>query len=190
MENKKIADRKILSQLFLTFFRIGAFTFGGGYAMIPLIQREVADEKQWISREDILDVVAIAESTPGPIAINAATFIGRKVGGVRGAALATLGVVLPSFVIIVLISLALQQFQQLRAVRYAFFGIRAGVLALLVKALVSMYRQCPKSLTAYLLMAAAFAGAALLKISAPVVIACCAVLGLGVYWLAGKEKNS
>ena len=74
-------------------------------------------------------------------------------------------------------------------VRWAFFGIRAGVLALLVKALVSMYRQCPKSLTAYLLMAAAFAGAAILKISAPVVIACCAALGLGVYWLAGREKN-
>ena len=97
--------------------------------------------------------------------------------------------VLPSFVIIVLISLALQQFQQLRAVRYAFFGIRAGVLALLVKALVSMYRQCPKSLTAYLLMAAAFAVAAVLKISAPIVIACCAVLGLSIYWLTGKEKT-
>lgn len=96
--------RNLLSELFLTFAKIGAFTFGGGYAMIPLIQREVVDHKHWISNEDILDVVAIAESTPGPIAINSATFIGQKIAGTKGAVAATIGVVLPSFLIMIAIS--------------------------------------------------------------------------------------
>ena len=89
-----------LFQLFLTFFRIGLFTFGGGYAMIPLMQRETIEKHKWINDDDILEVIAIAESTPGPIAINSATFIGYKVAGVWGAACATLGTVLPSFIII------------------------------------------------------------------------------------------
>lgn len=86
--------------LFGTFFKIGAFTFGGGYAMIPLIQREVVEKRRWMEQSDILDIVAIAESTPGPIAINTATFVGYRTGGLVGAGCATLGVVLPSFVII------------------------------------------------------------------------------------------
>lgn len=94
--------------LFLTFMKIGAFTFGGGYAMIPLIQREVCDNKQWLNEDDILEVVAIAESTPGPVAINAATFVGSRTAGTLGAVCATLGVVLPSFLIISLISFFLK----------------------------------------------------------------------------------
>ena len=97
--------------LFLTFMKIGAFTFGGGYAMIPLIQREVCDNKQWLNDDDILEVVAIAESTPGPVAINAATFVGSRTAGTLGAVCATLGVVLPSFLIISLISFILKAFQ-------------------------------------------------------------------------------
>ena len=96
--------------LFLTFLKIGLFTFGGGYAMIPLIQRETVNHKKWISDKDILDIVAIAESTPGPIAINAATFIGYRVGGFFGAMAATVGVVLPSFTIIAAISYVLAAF--------------------------------------------------------------------------------
>ncbi|MBQ1988903.1 MAG: chromate transporter, partial [Clostridia bacterium] len=91
-------------QLFLTFFKIGAFTFGGGYAMIPLIQKEVVEEKKWITDDDILEIIAIAESTPGPIAINSATFVGYRVCGFWGSFFSTLGVVLPSFVIILIIS--------------------------------------------------------------------------------------
>ena len=94
-----------LWRVFFTFFKIGDFTFGGGYAMIPLIQRETVEKHGWISEEDILEVVAIAESTPGPIAINAATFIGYRVAGFLGSLCATLGVVSPSFVIILLICL-------------------------------------------------------------------------------------
>ena len=126
-------------KLFVTFFKIGAFTFGGGYAMIPLIQHEVAEKNKWITDDDILEIVAIAESTPGPIAINSATFVGYRICGFFGSVAATLGVVLPSFVIILAISFVLNAFQNLRAVKYAFMGIRAGVLALILKALLSAF---------------------------------------------------
>ena len=168
----------IRMQLFLTFARIGAFTFGGGYAMIPLIQKETSEKRGWVSQEDILDVVAIAESTPGPIAINAATFIGSKVAGWQGAACATLGVVLPSFVIIAALSLLLQQFAQFRPVRYAFWGIRAGVLALILKAFWTMYKKCPKGAVSYCIAAGAFLLAAILKVNILAVILCCAAAGL------------
>ena len=101
----------MLKDLFLCFFKIGAFTFGGGYAMIPLICREVAEKHKWMEEKDILEVVAIAESSPGPIAINSATFVGYRTAGFWGAFCATLGVVLPSFLIITVIALILEGFQ-------------------------------------------------------------------------------
>lgn len=174
MERK--AER--LKALFLTFLKIGAFTFGGGYAMIPLIQKEVTEKRKWLTDGDILDIVAIAESTPGPIAINSATFVGYKVGGFFGAFCATLGVVLPSVVIILAISLVLRQFQENRVVQYAFTGIRAGVLALILKAFWSMYRQCPKNPVAYCVAAGAFVAAAILDVNILVIIICCALVGL------------
>ena len=169
---------KMLLQVFLTFLRIGAFTFGGGYAMIPLIQRETVEKHGWVTDEDILEIIAIAESTPGPIAINAATFVGYRSGGFWGACVATLGVVLPSFLIITLISHALEAFQELRLVRYAFFGIRAGVLALILKALWNMYKKAPKNGFAYAVAGAAFALVALVKVNVILVIALCALAGL------------
>ncbi len=165
-------------KLFCIFFKIGAFTFGGGYAMIPLISREVAQKRKWITDEEILDIIAIAESTPGPIAINSATFVGFKVAGFWGAAAATFGVVLPSFVIISIISFVLEQFQELRAVKYAFFGIRAGVLALLIKALWTMYAKCPKGLLSYILMGISFIVAALTNLSVLYIILFCAAVGI------------
>ena len=173
--------------LFLTFARIGLFTFGGGYAMIPLIQRECAARKKWVSNQDILDVVAIAESTPGPIAINAATFIGRSVAGFTGALCATLGVVLPSFVIIVLISYALDAFSHITAVKYAFWGIRAGVLALIVKALWSLLKQCKKDRFSFAVIAVSFVCAAFLNVSAILIILAAGILGV-VYTLGRQEK--
>ncbi len=165
-------------ELFLTFFKIGAFTFGGGYAMIPLIQKEVSENKKWVTDEDILNVVAIAESTPGPIAINSATFIGYKVAGTFGALCATLGVVLPSFVIITVIALLLNRFQDYEGVQYAFFGIRAGVLALVIKALVNMYKKMPKNALSYILAAFAFAFAVLTNINVIFIIIACGIAGL------------
>lgn len=174
--------------LFWTFFKIGAFTFGGGYAMIPLIQREAVEKRGWVTDRDILDIVAVAESTPGPIAINAATFVGYRVAGYPGAACATLGVVLPSFGIIALLSHALELVGDNLTVQYAFRGIRAGVLALIIKALVSMYRQSPKGLVSYCVMAGAFLAVAVLKLHVLAVILCCAAVGLVHTALAGRRR--
>lgn len=165
-------------ELFITFFKTGLFTFGGGYAMVPVISEEIAHKKKWITDEDILEIVAIAESTPGPIAINTATFVGYRTGGFIGALLATLGTVLPSFLIIFAISGILSLFYDLKPVRYAFFGIRAGVLALLIKALWLMYKKAPKGKIAYIVMAGAFIAAAFLKINMILIIAGCGVFGL------------
>lgn len=175
--------------LFLTFLKIGAFTFGGGYAMIPLIQRDVVEKHRWITDDDILEIIAIAESTPGPIAINSATFVGYRVAGFFGAFAATLGVVLPSFVVISLISVVLREFQHIKAVRYAFFGIRAGVLALLLKALFGMYRKCPKGLISYIVIAFAFLTAAILDINVLLVIIGCAVIGLVYSLIVGRKAS-
>ena len=169
---------KVLWQVFLSFFKIGAFTFGGGYAMIPLIQKEAVETRHWVTDEDILEVIAIAESTPGPIAINSATFVGYKAAGILGSVCATLGVVLPSFVVILLLSFVLKQFQEIQAVQYAFQGIRAGVLALLVKALWTMYKKSPKGWPAYVVMGASFLLTAVLDINVLFVIIGCAVFGL------------
>ena len=169
---------KRLSALFLTFAKIGLFTFGGGYAMIPLIEREAGQRRHWIDGDDLIDVIAIAESTPGPIAVNAATFIGHKVAGVRGALCATLGVVLPSFLIIALVSTALQAVRHVRLVQYAFWGIRAGVLALILKALWSMLVKCDRDAFAIAGMVLSFLAVALCRVNAIAVIAVCAVFGV------------
>ena len=184
-----MSDFRKAGELFLTFMKIGAFTFGGGYAMIPLIQKETVEKKKWMTDEDILEIVAIAESTPGPIAINAATFVGYRTAGFLGAFLSTLGVILPSFLIIIGISLVLKQFENVRAVRYAFFGIRAGVLALIVKALWSMYKQCKKDLPAYIVTAAAFLLVAFFNVNVLIVIIGCALFGLVTSLVAGRKSK-
>lgn len=180
-------------KLFITFFKIGAFTFGGGYAMIPIIQHEVVEKNHWVTDDDILEIIAISESTPGPIAINSATFIGYRICGFWGSFFSTLGVVLPSFVIILLISFVLNEFQELKAVQYAFNGIRAGVLALLVKALVGMYKKSPKNRVAYTVIAASFVAALFAKyfgISVLWVIIGCAIFGLTASVYADKKAKS
>ena len=121
-------------KLFLTMFKIGLFTFGGGYAMIALLENEFVEKKKFLSKEEFLNMLAIAESTPGPIAINSATYIGYKTAGVMGSAFATLGVCLPSFIIIYIISLFFDAFLKLKFVQYAFLGIRACVVYLIASA--------------------------------------------------------
>lgn len=175
MKNNKL---KNAISLFLTFLKIGAFTFGGGYAMIPLIQKETVEKHGWLTDDDILEIVAIAESTPGPIAINSATFVGYRLCGFFGALCATVGVVLPSFLIIFLISKVLREFGNIKAVQYAFNGIRAGVLALVIKALWTMYKKCPKSVVSYIVIGAAFVLTAFLKVEILLVIIGCAIFGL------------
>ena len=164
-------------KLFLKFLKIGAFTFGGGYAMIPLIRREIALREGWIEDKDILDILAVSESTPGPIAVNTATFVGYRVAGPLGAACATVGV-LPSFVIIFALSFVLRQFEDFPAVRYAFWGIRVAVVALVLSALVSMAKECPWNIVSYLLAAGAFVLVGLLGANSIVVLIACALVGL------------
>lgn len=133
-------------QLFWTFFKIGLFTFGGGYAMIAVIQREIVERKKWIAQEDFLDIIAIAESTPGPLAINSATYLGYKKCGVLGSTFATLGVVLPSFIIIFAISFFFDAFLSLQYVRYAFRGIQACVAFLILNAGIKMLKHLKLSI--------------------------------------------
>lgn len=132
-------------ELFLSFFKTGLFTFGGGYAMISLLEVEFVERKKWIEHDEFMDVVVIAESTPGPIAINSATYIGYKVAGVGGSVLSTLGVCLPSFIIIYLISLFFDRFLALEAVSAAFRGIQVAVVYLIFQAGLKMLRKMKKS---------------------------------------------
>ena len=127
--------------LFLTMLKIGMFTFGGGYAMIALLENEFVSKKKWLDKEEFLDLTGIAESTPGPIAINAATYIGYKNSGV-----ATLGMCIPSFVIIYVISLFFDKFLSIEYVNYAFKGIQVGVIFLIMNAGVKMFKQMKKSI--------------------------------------------
>lgn len=178
---------KQIWKLFCTYFKIGLFTFGGGYAMIPLIQREAVEKNHWITDDDILEIFAIAESTPGPIAINTATFVGYRVAGFWGSAAATFGVVLPSFVIISLIATVLREFGSYKAVKYAFWGIRAGVLALILKALFNMAKKVPKNIFSYIVAALAFLVVAFVDINVLYVVIGCAVLGV-IYSLFIKGR--
>lgn len=135
---------KLILKLFLTFFKIGAFTFGGGYAMLSLLENEFVEKKKWLNKDEFLDMVAIAESTPGPIAINSATFIGHKAAGVIGSTFATLGVVLPSFIIIYIISLFLDAFLGFTLVANAFRGIQACVVYLIGSTGIKLFKQMDK----------------------------------------------
>ena len=131
-------------RLFLTFFKIGLFTFGGGYAMISLIQNECIEKKKWITNEEFLNCVALAESTPGPIAINSATYIGYKVAGVLGSIFATLGVVIPSFVIIFIISIFFNNLLEIQVIANAFKGIKVGVSLLIISAGIKLFLKAEK----------------------------------------------
>lgn len=173
-------------QLFWVFFKIGLFTFGGGYAMIPLIEREAVDNKKWITTEDILDILAIAESTPGPLAINSATFVGYKVGGFLGACMATLGVALPSLIIIVAISAALTSFNDNRFVASAFRGIRAGVVLLMINAIAKLGKAVRRGIIPYAMMGLAFVLAAFTPINIILILLSAAVLGILIQLAAAK----
>ena len=134
----------ILTDLFLTFAKIGLFTFGGGYAMISIIDHNCVEKKQWITHDEMMDITVIAESTPGPIAINCATFTGYKRAGLTGALAATLGMIMPSFVIIYLISMFLDDFLELTMIANAFRGIKIAVGILILNAAVTMLKKMQK----------------------------------------------
>lgn len=148
---------KFLCELFLSMMKIGMFTFGGGYAMINLLDNEFVERKKWIDSEEFMDIVTIAESTPGPIAINCSTYIGYKRCGFSGALFATLGMCIPSFVVIYLISLFFNQFLTVSAVASAFKGIQVCVIFLILSAGLKMLRKIKKSAFNVTVMAITFA---------------------------------
>ena len=155
--------------IFKTFMKIGAFTFGGGYAMLPMIERSMVQQKKWIT-----DMVAISEATPGPIMVNLATFVGSKIAGVPGAIMATLGVIVPSFCAITIIAMCMRQISDMMLVKYAFVGIRAAV----VKAIGVVYRGCNKSVFAYIIMGLALLLVAFFNANAIMVLIIAAILGI------------
>lgn len=180
--------------LFATFFKIGLFTFGGGYAMISLIETETVERKKWIVGPDLLNIIAIAESTPGPIAINSATFIGYKVAGVLGSAFATLGVVLPSFVIIFAISFFVQEFLALELVARAFKGIQAAVTILILRAGLKMIKNLKKNVLSLVIATLSLAATAVISLfdlnfSSVFIILIGAVIGLTYYSITDRKER-
>lgn len=135
---------KILSDLFIVFFKIGLFTFGGGYAMLALIEDICVEKKKWITHEEMMDITVIAESTPGPIAINLATYVGYKLRKIPGALIATIGMIIPSFFIVFLISQFLDRFLEIKWVSSAFQGIKIAVAILIIDAAIKMIRKMKK----------------------------------------------
>ena len=156
----------ILLDLFLTFAKIGVFTFGGGYAMISMIENNCVERKKWITHDEMMNVTVIAESTPGPIAINAATYVGYKQAGFIGAVIATLGIVLPSFLIIFAISSLLDHFLEITIIASAFKGIKVAVGILILDAAITMIKKMHKKLPPRVIMLCSFAAMMLINIFA------------------------
>jgi len=134
----------VLAELFLTFAKVGVMTFGGGYAMLPILQREIVENKGWATEDQLADYYAVGQCTPGIIAVNTATFVGQSQAGIIGGIVATLGVVFPSIVIILLIAAFLRNFMHLEAVGHAFNGVRAGVTALILTSVIKLFKGAVK----------------------------------------------
>lgn len=167
-----------LFELFWSFFQIGLLTFGGGYAMLPMLQREVVEKHRWATEEELLDTYAIAQCTPGVIAVNTATYIGHKRRGFLGSLTATVAVVLPSLILISVIALVLQRFSDVPVVVHAFAGIRVAVAALVLHALIQLYRKGVKGALGNFLFVAAFFVMVLTDVSPVIPVLCALALGL------------
>jgi len=192
------SDIKQLKDIFVSFFKIGLFTFGGGYAMIPLIEKEIVEKKKWVDREEITDILAVSQSIPGAIAINSATFIGFKTSGRKGALAATLGVILPSFIIIAVIAAFFSKFGDNFIVKSVFAGIRPAVVALIAFAVVKVGKTSIKDKTGLIVAIIGLVLVIVFNIHAILVIIGGAVFGLAVYkfWpekvkeILGKEDKN
>lgn len=187
--------RNVLPMLFITMMKIGLFTFGGGYAMIALLESECIEKKKWLDKEEFLDLVAIAESTPGPIAINAATYIGYKVAGAVGAVASTAAMCIPSFLIIYTVSLFFNTVLDFRLVEYAFKGIQICVLYLILSAGIKMLKGIKKTAFNIAVFLGVFVVMIVLslldvKFSALYYILICGFIGVASYFLLKlREKR-
>ncbi len=168
----------ILLQLFLSFAKVGVLTFGGGYAMIPLLEREIVEKRRWASSEELMDYYAVGQCTPGVIAVNTATFIGYKTAGNLGGIVATLGVVFPSFVIITVIAGIIRSFADIPAVKSAFAGIRVCVCVLIINSVVKLWEGAIKDKAALALCLIVFVLSLFFDISPIVFVVLCAAAGI------------
>ena len=175
---------KELFDLFLTFAKIGSITFGGGYAMLPIIQREIVEKKKWATETEVMDYYAVGQCTPGVIAVNTATFIGYRLKGISGGIIATLGVVFPSLVIIMIIAMFLKNFANFEIVKHAFGGIRVAVVALIISSIIKLWKSSVKNYIGFIIAIVAFALGAILQLS-PIYV----VIGAAIVGLLAKNKG-
>ena len=178
---------KLLLEMFLAFAKVGVMTFGGGYAMLPILQREIVDNKGWATEEELMDYFAIGQCTPGVIAVNTATFIGQKNKGIAGGIFATLGVVFPSLVIISLLATVIEAFSHLTWVQDAFGGIRVCVCVLIANAVVKLFKKAVVdkiTLGIFLIVAL---GSIILDVSPVVFVVLAAVAGIILKNMGGKK---
>lgn len=184
----------ILLELFLIFAKIGLFTFGGGYAMISLIENNCVEKKKWITHEEMMNITVIAESTPGPIAINCATYVGYKKAGIIGAIISTLGIVLPSFAVIYLISMFLDNFLEITIIANAFKGIKIAVGFLILDAAITMIKKMPKKILPKTFMICSFVIMLIINIfslnfSSIVLMLIAGVISLVIFMVKGTPKT-
>ena len=179
---------KQLGGLFITFAVVGVTTFGGGYAMLPALQREVVEKRRWATDEEVMDWYAIGQCTPGIIAVNTATFVGQKQASVLGGIFATLGVVFPSLVIITIIAAFIQNFAHLPAVQSAFAGIRVCVCVLILNAVVKLWKKSVVDWKTLLIFVAVFACSVFLSISPVIYVLAAAIAGIIVKELEARKS--
>ncbi len=176
-----------LFPLFLTFAKVGVMTFGGGYAMLPILQREIVENKGWATEEELTDYFAIGQCTPGIIAVNTATFVGQKLYGTAGGIAATLGVVFPSMVIITIIAAVLRNFAEVPAVKHAFGGIRVCVCVLILNAVVKLWKKTVVDLPSLLIFLGVLALALFTGLSPVLYVVIAAALGILIKLRGGKR---
>lgn len=179
---------KELWKLFITFAKVGVMTFGGGYAMLPILQREVVENKKWATEEELMDYFAIGQCTPGVIAVNTATFIGQKNRGVAGAVFATLGVVFPSLIIISLLAGVIEAFSHIVWVQNAFGGIRVCVCVLILNAVVKLLKKAVVDIPTGIIFVDVALGSILLPVSPVVFVVIAAVTGILLKAMGGKKQ--
>jgi len=179
---------KELATLFVSFAKVGVMTFGGGYAMLPVLQREIVENKKWATEEELTDYYAIGQCTPGVIAVNTATFIGQKQHGILGGIFATLGVVFPSLVIITAIAALISNFADIPAVQNAFAGIRVCVCVLVLNSVVKLWKNTIKDKWTLVIFALVLIGAVFTELSPVVFVLLAALAGIAIKGLEAKNK--
>ena len=177
----------ILLDLFITFAKVGVMTFGGGYAMLPILQREVVEKKKWATEEEIMDYFAIGQCTPGIIAVNTATFIGQKNKGVLGGIFATLGVVFPSLIIITLLAGVIKAFSHIKVVQHAFAGIRVCVCVLIINAVMKLFKKAVIDVPTMCIFILIVVGSCFTNLSPIIFIILAAVIGIVLKSMGGKK---